>query len=481
MSVKHILFLATGALLCACSDENIQFCANLIDDPNKQPLAESYCEKAAKNGDAQSQKHYAELLLKQGDKPQAVEFLEKSANQKNGEAMFRLAELYADEADKAKFYYQQSCQVGILKSCERVEAINNQRDAQFAAEREALAQEKAAAEAKLQAEREKLAQQQAEEQAKLEAERLKLAAEKAQTVKAEHFFMNSKEAEEAYREVIKVLSKNGDGANEALRQWIENCYSRSSHKLGCFHFDQWISILDERISKANNEEINPYFGDSRVRNRALRNIPELQNITTAEFNRLVADTREKLVHYEDRFFQMWQEEDKRRTQQAVISPPNSAKVETSKLKFNEGLAKYQQNGLWGFVNQRGEIVISPQFLAVGGFYHGRAVVQAANKNWGYIDKQGNWIVTPQFCMAGRFSEGLAGVYVNGYRDMNGDCQGGKWGFITPSGTFAINPIFERAQGFHKPKGQAAKAKVEYQGQAGFINGKGQWLESLSAF
>lgn len=459
--------------LSGCGDDDVKKCLSLSQDESKEILAQNICERAANKGDSESQRLFAEILIKQNEHKQALEFLEKSANQKNGEAMYRLAELYRDDEAKARFYYQQSCQNGILKGCEQIHLQDNKVNEELEQARKALEQEKAETKAKLEAERDKLQKEQEAQKAKLEAEREKLEKEKAKSVKAALFFMTKDNAESTYRSVLKTLSENDNNQNQALRTWVENCYARSSSKFSCYHYDQWISILDMRISEANNEEIDPYFGDARVRNRALRNIPELQQMTTVEFNRLVADTREKLELYDDLFFSMWEKEDKKRN--TSTSSVITTEVDTSKLTFNEGLAKYEQNGLWGFVDRQGNIVIRPQFRAVGGFYHGRAVVQVANKNWGYIDKQGNWIVNPQFCMAGRFSEGLAGVYVGGWRDTNDDCYGGKWGFITPSGKMAISPVFERAWGFSKVNG-VAKAKVIYNGYTGYIDGKGEWVK-----
>lgn len=134
------------------------------------------------------------------------------------------------------------------------------------------------------------------------------------------------------------------------------------------------------------------------------------------------------------------------------------------------LQKFEQHGLWGFTDQQGNIVIRPQYLAVGGFYDGFAVVQSPhNRFWGFIDQSGNWLVSPQFCMAGRFSEGLAGAYKNGYYNAENQCVGGKWGYLNTAGNWAINPIFEQAERFKN-----GKAKVTHKGTTGYINQRGVW-------
>lgn len=147
----------------------------------------------------------------------------------------------------------------------------------------------------------------------------------------------------------------------------------------------------------------------------------------------------------------------------------SDSIDLSKLKFSEGLAYFQENGLYGYVDTQGKIVIPVQFKGAGGFYNQRAVVKDHNDLWGYIDPKGNWIVQPQFCMAGKFSEELAGVYIGGYKSGD-DCFEGKWGFINSNGQLIIPAQFDRAWAFDK-----GKAKVVYGEHTGYINKKGEWI------
>lgn len=150
-------------------------------------------------------------------------------------------------------------------------------------------------------------------------------------------------------------------------------------------------------------------------------------------------------------------------------------LDLSQFKFYEGLAKFEQNGKWGFIDPSGNISISVKFNAVGRFSEGIANVQGENGLWGYIDKSGRWIVDPQFACSGRFVQGLAGVYVNGYKNYAGQCVGGKWGFINKSGYWAVNPIFDDAKAFHKDKQGKVKAEVTYQGNTFYIDRNGNPL------
>lgn len=468
--IKKLALLTTLLALAACEDENVKQCAELQNDTQKQSLARSFCEKAAQKGDPIGQFFLAKEELAQGKRKEAVELLTKSANQKNAEATFLLAELYMEdkEVSTARFYYQYSCDLNFIKGCERISVLNSQNESeQQKFQKEADAAKEAQAKAEQQA-KEAERQAKAAEQKALEAEKLRLEQERKQleekkhSVNIESLFMTKEEAIDAYKSFISTVNQN-----KSLEDWINNCYARSNNKRGCFHFDMWVSLLDEQFSKHNNKTPDPFFADSRVRNRALRNIPELQNVTTAQFNRLVEDARKTLNFYDSSFFEMFESSNR---QNAQSIPSNNTKIDVQGLDFQENLAKFQQNGLWGFVDRQGNIVISPQFSGAGGFYNGRAVVQVSNQNWGYIDKKGNWIVSPQYCMAGRFSEGLAGVYVNGYRSGD-NCYGGKWGFIDVNGNFVINAVFDEATRFNK-----GKAKVTYKGQSGYINRNAQWVD-----
>ncbi len=52
--------------------------------------------------------------------------------------------------------------------------------------------------------------------------------------------------------------------------------------------------------------------------------------------------------------------------------------------FSEGLSAVKINGKWGFINEKNEVVITPQFEFVGEYNEGMAAVKV-NGKWGYID------------------------------------------------------------------------------------------------
>ena len=168
--------LLLSLLLTACSDENAEQCKTLINDEAMRALSISFCEKAANDGDAESQFNFATLLLAEGNKERAIAFLEKSANQKNGQAAYKLGEIYESQSnlEKATFYYEEGCKQSELKACERSRALMKQQNEKDKADKVALEKAKLEAQAKVQAKQialeEAKARTLAQEKAKLDAE-----------------------------------------------------------------------------------------------------------------------------------------------------------------------------------------------------------------------------------------------------------------------------------------------------------------------
>ncbi|TDF35349.1 WG repeat-containing protein [Histophilus somni] len=138
-------------------------------------------------------------------------------------------------------------------------------------------------------------------------------------------------------------------------------------------------------------------------------------------------------------------------------------------KFYNGLAKYKEGNLWGYINQKGEMAIPVQFAYAANFYDGLAAVKTSDGKWGYIYPSGEYAIRPQFSCVFYFSEGLAAVTTTGYGK---NCQGGKWGFINKSGNWIIPPVLDGVETvFHD-----GAAKVIYNGVKGYINRQGSWVD-----
>lgn len=155
----------------------------------------------------------------------------------------------------------------------------------------------------------------------------------------------------------------------------------------------------------------------------------------------------------------------------------------------------QQNGKWGYINRKGEVVIQPQFAQAWFFSEGLAVACIEYGKCGYIDRTGKFAINPQFQEAARFSEGLAAVVVEdriGYIDKIGKLAinpqfsnsglnlctfseslarvkvGEKIGFIDKAGKIVINPQFEGASPFFD-----GLAATEIGNKYGFVDKDGK--------
>jgi hypothetical protein len=84
-----------------------------------------------------------------------------------------------------------------------------------------------------------------------------------------------------------------------------------------------------------------------------------------------------------------------------------------------------------------------------------------DKLWGLARADGSWLVEPKFEQAGSLTDGLARV-----------TRDGKVGFIDRTGTFAIAPVFDRAQPF---KSGFGRTSAEQDGTAGVIDNTGAWV------
>ncbi|MEZ6136650.1 MAG: WG repeat-containing protein [Pirellulaceae bacterium] len=118
------------------------------------------------------------------------------------------------------------------------------------------------------------------------------------------------------------------------------------------------------------------------------------------------------------------------------------------------LISFRKDGLMGFVDATGQVVIEPQFLAVGKFSEGLACA-TNDKLFGYIDPTGEFVIPPSFPYANEFSDGLAGVQI----------QAGKWGFIDKSGKLIIPANYNWVFGGFRE----GLAQVAVEGKLGYIN------------
>ena len=106
------------------------------------------------------------------------------------------------------------------------------------------------------------------------------------------------------------------------------------------------------------------------------------------------------------------------------------KYEDLSHSVSEGLIAFKQNGKWGYLNEKNEIIIEPKYEWTAGFNEGLAQVELYGK-CGFIDRLGNIVIPLEYDTVQPFSEGWAGAELNG-----------KWGFIDKDNKVVIPFIYE---------------------------------------
>lgn len=182
------------------------------------------------------------------------------------------------------------------------------------------------------------------------------------------------------------------------------------------------------------------------------------------------------------------------------NPPEEQIVYIEPKVEKAPLFPVRENGLYGFIDKKGNMVVEPQFIDVirGGFSEGLVFVKKDDESgakWGALNSTGEMVIEPQFCEVRRFSEGLAAVQMHedslwGYIDMKGGWAieprferaipfseelavvkaNEKWGAIDKNGTFVIEPQFDGMGMFSE-----GLASVRINDKYGFIDDKGKMV------
>lgn len=173
--------------------------------------------------------------------------------------------------------------------------------------------------------------------------------------------------------------------------------------------------------------------------------------------------------------------------------------------LNTNLLPVKIGEKWGYVNQRGEYVINPQFDKAYSFTNGRAMV-IVNDKYGFIDEKGSYVVNPKYKDATIFSEDRAWVVEEGKAPTLIDRDGKElfdmkeieraypfydglarvqvigadgislYGFINKKGEYVVNPAYEYANNFSD-----ALAKAKSKEMDGYINTAGKFVINDSTF
>ena len=108
-------------------------------------------------------------------------------------------------------------------------------------------------------------------------------------------------------------------------------------------------------------------------------------------------------------------------------------------------------GLWGYIDQLGELVIEHRFAAAYPFRDGlaRVFLGGTRDGWrvhggmtGYINPQGAVTIQPRLVVGGDFGDGLAPAVSDGQRlDGYETLLAGTWGFIGKDGEYVLSPRY----------------------------------------
>lgn len=137
----------------------------------------------------------------------------------------------------------------------------------------------------------------------------------------------------------------------------------------------------------------------------------------------------------------------------------------------QNLYPYLDNGLYGYMNIQGDIIIQPQYAFAKDFSDcGLALVLEPNKKFGYINLKGKYIFKPEFILASNFKNNQAFIFEKGsykiinsqgvilkqlpnnihtiklnkktfYKDFIITTKSGKNGLISPDGELLIDTVY----------------------------------------
>ncbi|MBK6341930.1 MAG: WG repeat-containing protein [Flavobacteriales bacterium] len=103
-----------------------------------------------------------------------------------------------------------------------------------------------------------------------------------------------------------------------------------------------------------------------------------------------------------------------------------------------GMARVKQADAWMYVARDGSIMRMTDTQVWGDFSDGLAKGKKGEL-FGFFDKSGTWVIQPQFQGVRDFKNGYAAAK-----------QGEKWGFIDTAGKWAVEPKFEVVKDMEKP-------------------------------
>lgn len=100
--------------------------------------------------------------------------------------------------------------------------------------------------------------------------------------------------------------------------------------------------------------------------------------------------------------------------------------------FTDEMAGFLEQGLTGFVNKHGEVVIAPKD-DISPYFHGGLARIMRDGKYGFVNTRGAVTIPCQYDRAFDYAEGLAAVM-----------QNNRWGYINPAGEMVIPYLYTNA-------------------------------------
>lgn len=165
--------------------------------------------------------------------------------------------------------------------------------------------------------------------------------------------------------------------------------------------------------------------------------------------------------------------------------------------------EFQEERVWGYLNQEGKSIIAPRFKSAGPYdRNGIAIVSISNggrDQYGLIDRKGQYMIEPQYTSIFAFPEGVfvaekdgknssildeKGKLVANVPGALGEFSEGMaslktnklYGYVDTKGSIVIEPKFNSVHPFHNGKALVSGTDGKYQ----LIDGKGEVLHTYNA-
>jgi hypothetical protein len=182
-----------------------------------------------------------------------------------------------------------------------------------------------------------------------------------------------------------------------------------------------------------------------------------------------ASAAEALFPFEEPVTHLWGYRNERGT--VVIQPQFSVAERFS----DKGIAAVADGYSWKIINRKGKTIVQPYLVdnSPDPFRQGLARFRETGKV-GFFDEHGKVVIPPQFAFALPFSEDRAAFCQGCLERPEGEhhvVEGGLWGFIDRKGRIVITPIYDKAESF-----QDRKARVMRNGHWIVIDRQGHWID-----